>query len=47
MSLFRSSRSVWLRITGYFFFIMGRAYPLCPSVNQIKRNGVLAGQSLA
>src|SRR5918994_3656364 len=30
--LFRSSRSVWLRITGYFFFIMGGAYPLCPSL---------------
>jgi hypothetical protein len=29
MSLFRSSRSVSLRMTGYLFFIMGGAYPLC------------------
>jgi hypothetical protein len=30
MSRFNSSRSVSLSITGYFFFIMRGAYPLCP-----------------
>jgi hypothetical protein len=39
--LLTSSRSVSLTITGYFFFIMGRAYPLCPS---LIRSGVSAYQ---